>query len=1245
MYPSNPTRYPEFVADQVLTAQNLQDLFNYLDEQERLTRTNLIGIGIVCGLEVFTNPNGTSVNLSKGVGVTSAGYLVAMPAAKYTHYTAFNAEKEVYYDRFVDNATKKQKFSLWEMAQTGSPQAEKPLDAAFLKDKIVLVFVELLESGNKNCDPDSCDDRGITINVNFRILLVEEKNVEGLIGYKGNDEFFKPGPKCISWPETKLPRYNVPATILPDAASILKNYLIILDEAFLQRVENTLTVAYASTQLLVINELPANPFANLKEKLSFLYDGTINLTQLVMVQYYYDFISDLLQGYEEMRSVCNRYLSLCCPDENLFPRHLLLGAAFNANKSYRHYFIPSPALGASNGLADELRFLMKRLSVMVQKMQIPPQVSTALGNNKTTPIRITPSKLGDVPLSQKAIPYYYNVLDNPVLFNAWNYHKTSAGRGNTNLSYYADKYNASDDHVRFPLKYDYEPYNFWRIEGHIGQNWRTAFTAIYQEKYKHRLPFEVIALNGDFKALIAMLQQSVTNLSAVLAEHPEKWKQILCYFSDIEMQYDLQTAELRCTLGKVMRFLYDMKSDGQQAPLPANPVPVSGLLQKTDAAYRTKTLTYGHAFDIWYPTVKNQPYIAAPSLLQMTTGVFGAGKIVSPLALMYCLEKIHESLPAGIVQVNILELFTRLRDAGIVAQATLDAVLQMDATTGGKTGDPAYILQLNAVIRVCKGALLMELYKNFLFRFYMFMANQSFAMYAFMNSGVQHKAGVTTGGTFIMVYHDKVAQRAAGTINVATTVDNDIRANVASAFTGATAANAAGAAKTSGTDKAGAAAASANEKVFMSKTEVQKLQSVKDAGTYWLAQLITGQAAADQLTDKELLELVDDIPDGMVIADFYVPYVCASECSPMSFIVLGNDAETPVKPAIEFTPKQFCVSDKKEYAGKTSPDGGTLTGEGTQPTTGGFLFMPAQVNLNGAASKKVTITYKLADGQIATVEVEVFAAPVANFTTNQIPSTPTSVSVINSSTFGETYSWTFETQGTSTLKDPPPVDFKTPGRYKITLEVSNKLCGSSTKSVEVEIKPTTPAKKCVDLKIWVDAFKKLDAITDADMKELKDRFAQYKDVSTVFNSKITAAILAMPQDAQVTAINDFISPQQIIVWMRLLNTQILEFKNLRKYAIELFRILEGILLFYACVQKDDIDKAAVSTLQAFAFELDGCLNRWKNIASTFSDEDKKAVKKMLADKKTELDNISATEPAKKGYIEALKKIIELLGSM
>src|SRR5688572_13811608 len=107
MLPVN-TVFPEFVPDQLLTSSDLNELFAYLDEQGRMTRTNLIGIGIVCGLEVKVNAAQTEVTITKGCGVTSEGYLITMPFPHltFTEYNTYDPVKEKYYDRFVDIATK-----------------------------------------------------------------------------------------------------------------------------------------------------------------------------------------------------------------------------------------------------------------------------------------------------------------------------------------------------------------------------------------------------------------------------------------------------------------------------------------------------------------------------------------------------------------------------------------------------------------------------------------------------------------------------------------------------------------------------------------------------------------------------------------------------------------------------------------------------------------------------------------------------------------------------------------------------------------------------------------------------------------------------------------------------------------------------------------------------------------------------------------------------------------------------------
>ena len=175
-------RYPKFVADQVLTAKSLNQMFGYLEEQQRLTRSTLIGIGILCGLEVELNDSFTELTITEGVGVTSEGYLVPFPETTYTFYNdEYTAEQEIFYDRFLDG-NNEQKFDLYLLHNSGAAEIRKPITQNFLRDKAVMIFVELLKVDNKNCDPDSCDDKGYTVEMTLRPLLIDLDDLDGLKG-------------------------------------------------------------------------------------------------------------------------------------------------------------------------------------------------------------------------------------------------------------------------------------------------------------------------------------------------------------------------------------------------------------------------------------------------------------------------------------------------------------------------------------------------------------------------------------------------------------------------------------------------------------------------------------------------------------------------------------------------------------------------------------------------------------------------------------------------------------------------------------------------------------------------------------------------------------------------------------------------------------------------------------------------------------------------------------------------------
>ena len=63
--------YTVFEKDQVLTPGQLNGVSSYLDDQERLSRVALLGVGIGCGLWPLLQ--GNRVRLSHGVGTTTDG--------------------------------------------------------------------------------------------------------------------------------------------------------------------------------------------------------------------------------------------------------------------------------------------------------------------------------------------------------------------------------------------------------------------------------------------------------------------------------------------------------------------------------------------------------------------------------------------------------------------------------------------------------------------------------------------------------------------------------------------------------------------------------------------------------------------------------------------------------------------------------------------------------------------------------------------------------------------------------------------------------------------------------------------------------------------------------------------------------------------------------------------------------------------------------------------------------------------
>ncbi len=940
--------YPKFVADQVLTSDNLNDLFGYLDEQGRMTRTNLSGIGIVCGLDVKTAPDGSSITITKGVGVTSSGYLVSVPEITYTKRTTaiFDAVKSEYYNKFVNIASKTRKFDLWELKQEAESEGTTALTKTFLSDgeKIVLIFVELLEENNKNCDPNSCDDKGILVTVNFRPLLIEKANVADLLN--GAGEIASP---WLTLPEITMKRFDVTATPMFECLNFFDAYRKILSNSFLGNTQDSLTKAYNVLQPLLSEDFPANPFATLAADFKFLNDGSITPEQLIAIQYYYDLFSDILLAYSEFRKMGIEFIGMCCPDD-IFPRHLLLDRAIpdttSLTSAYRHYFIPSPILSDQKKTASQLKILFKKLVLLVQKFAVPAPTIKGKDKEVDSNIRITPSVLANIPLSAKSIPYYYAITgSSDDLLKNWSPEKRLQGKIIRNLSYHAKKYNTTNEDIFAPLLYDLEPYNFLRIEGHIGKPYTHAVKNITAIRDQNRLPFDIVALSADVSAINSFIKDLGAILTAGTATSQATLESLIgtnCHFNDLELLFDSIMAELTGKLSNEMKFFYDLKRDGQRTPLPApnSNVPQVPLLMKTDSTFRFTTNSIGHEFEIYYQTVKDLPFIPLQVYFQ-SFGQDGNTDVMDFVfkAVLYYIEMLYETVTTSLSSFTFYDFYIRYYT---LIQAVryiklLNKLLSERFPLSEEEND-----HLDALLSISADGRMLQLYMEFLRRVLQVKIMQQAGFYFNSNPGIQHKAGVPMGGTFIMVYHEtdktQIVRPTAITNNSfafrADVVESRANISTTDATTGKVAADATtadhlsslssgvtervivakdkiitGLRKTINTssliaDKATnttatvetKASATTNLAAAPTATASSKTDTPQDINQQILAYLADAAAYLKNRKADQLDEDIADFGDGVVIADFYLPYLCCSDCPPIQITVVGQT--TPNQPPV-----------------------------------------------------------------------------------------------------------------------------------------------------------------------------------------------------------------------------------------------------------------------------------------------------------------------------------------------------------
>lgn len=482
--------YEEFLPDQVLTHKNLNKVVNYFEDQDRLSRIYLTGVGIGCGLNIVSYGN-DHIEIGQGVGITTDGDLIKSETRRFQYYSPLTDKAD--YDLFRHTQGDMKVYEIYEQEAAGRPEDELPLtsfsinEGTTLKDCIVIAYVENYTEDEGLCGGSGCDETGNKVFSNLKFLITHKNNKDFLVGQEDDpkDTIYHSHNVLAyydSLPDLCLPRIILTPTNTTSGMPIIQQYkdtFVLKDDLYV----GISTIIRRFSQRI-----------NFKKYGVFITDIVTYLDTIFSdsddeyVQYRYDLLKDLIDTYREIKNLILHCKFECVPNIKSFPKHLLLGTPDETTRlTTRHDFYPSPMVSENDENLIGIRTLCIKFYYQLKDFFI-------LDYN-TAQIKITPSKTYDYLLSERTIPYYYK--SGRSLVNNWNPTSNENRKGNYQLAYNTG--NLKDiDCVKNPLNYNHLDKDFYRIEGHQGKNYVTALKNILKKKRQLNLPFDVKAISVGF---------------------------------------------------------------------------------------------------------------------------------------------------------------------------------------------------------------------------------------------------------------------------------------------------------------------------------------------------------------------------------------------------------------------------------------------------------------------------------------------------------------------------------------------------------------------------------------------------------------------------------------------------------------------------------------------------------------------------------------------------------------------------
>ncbi|MGK7926394.1 MAG: hypothetical protein AB4290_14345 [Spirulina sp.] len=479
------TGYTIFEKDQVLTEKQLNGITNYLNDETRLTRVNVLGVGIISGLRVSVQSD--VVTVTKGVGITTDGDLLYYGNdTSFDRFLEYNKSYPKYAPLYLGGDTSGDMIPVYELIRqevTDDPRSPifslPDFTAQTGKELQEMVAVLLMESYVNDpdlCTGTDCDNLGQDCINTLKLLLVDKTSLNLLKpAIATPDEAFSQLNEIVA----DRPLISQSINSLSELADVYRTVCTTIHDRLLVELPKV----YLYCQTFLADVFPFDPTDDWRTRLIEIQNVA---SSDLGIQYYYDFLKDMVETYNQFRDLLFGDRTWCCPEIDRFPKHLLLGTLDPDSDpdENRTAFYPSPAMSQTTESRNHAKFLARKLDVLMQTFQVPAISDDA-------PIRITPSLLEDRPLEERAIPYYYQASETNPIHKSWNYSLSQRQMDTRNYSYHAATYGATGAAAN-PLTSQIGRFSFFRIEGYLGQSLETVVSAIYNAIYSSNLPFSVI---------------------------------------------------------------------------------------------------------------------------------------------------------------------------------------------------------------------------------------------------------------------------------------------------------------------------------------------------------------------------------------------------------------------------------------------------------------------------------------------------------------------------------------------------------------------------------------------------------------------------------------------------------------------------------------------------------------------------------------------------------------------------------